>query len=106
MPLASVVLHLPQPDAVLGDRWPRRSRSTPIRLQRDTFPRHLFIRPLRRLPQSFGDAINLQRYVVRLDDYGSQSGFCLAFAKPKRMIAVIIRLGDTYADMFEAKTTS
>jgi pimeloyl-ACP methyl ester carboxylesterase len=53
--------------------------------------------------RSFVDAMNLQRYVVWLHDYGSQFGFRLALSAPERIAGLIIQNGDIYADAFGPK---
>jgi pimeloyl-ACP methyl ester carboxylesterase len=53
--------------------------------------------------QSFVDAMQLDRYVVWLHDYGSQFGFRLALAKPERIAGLIIQNGDIYEDAFGPK---
>ncbi|MGV0744218.1 alpha/beta fold hydrolase [Mycolicibacterium sp. XJ870] len=53
--------------------------------------------------QSFVDALNLDRYVIWLHDYGSQLGFQLAIAEPERVAGLVIQNGDIYEDAFGPK---
>jgi pimeloyl-ACP methyl ester carboxylesterase len=53
--------------------------------------------------QSFVDALQLDRYVIWLHDYGSQFGFRLALAKPERVAGLVIQNGDIYEDAFGPK---
>ncbi|MBO0680712.1 alpha/beta hydrolase [Mycolicibacterium sp. S2-37] len=53
--------------------------------------------------QSFVDAMELDRYVIWLHDYGSQFGFRLAMAHPDRVAGLIIQNGDIYEDAFGPK---
>jgi pimeloyl-ACP methyl ester carboxylesterase len=53
--------------------------------------------------QSFVDALQLDRYVIWLHDYGSQFGFRLAVAKPERVAGLVIQNGDIYEDAFGPK---
>ncbi|WP_328471119.1 alpha/beta hydrolase [Actinoplanes sp. NBC_00393] len=48
--------------------------------------------------QRFVDALGLDRYVVYLQDYGSQHGLRLAMAAPERVAGLIIQNGDIYED--------
>jgi len=52
---------------------------------------------------AFVDAMQLNRYVVWLHDYGSQFGLRLALAKPERVAGLIIQNGDIYEDAFGPK---
>lgn len=51
----------------------------------------------------FVDAINLDRYVIWLHDYGSQFGLRLALSAPGRVAGLIIQNGDIYEDAFGPK---
>jgi pimeloyl-ACP methyl ester carboxylesterase len=53
--------------------------------------------------QAFVDALNLNRYVIWLHDYGSQFGFRLALAAPHRVAGLIVQNGDIYEDGFGPK---
>jgi pimeloyl-ACP methyl ester carboxylesterase len=53
--------------------------------------------------QSFVDALQLDRYVIWLHDYGSQFGLRLALAKPERVAGLVIQNGDIYEDAFGPK---
>jgi pimeloyl-ACP methyl ester carboxylesterase len=53
--------------------------------------------------QSFVDALQLDRYVIWLHDYGSQFGFRLVVAKPERVAGLVIQNGDIYEDAFGPK---
>jgi len=52
---------------------------------------------------TFVDAMQLNRYVIWLHDYGSQFGFRLALANPERVAGLIIQNGDIYEDAFGPK---
>jgi pimeloyl-ACP methyl ester carboxylesterase len=56
-----------------------------------------------RFLQNFVDALNLDRYVVWLHDYGSQFGFRLALHAPERVVGLVIQNGDIYEDAFGPK---
>ena len=53
--------------------------------------------------RSFVEALNLQRYVIWLHDYGSQFGFRLALSAPERVAGLVIQNGDIYEDAFGPK---
>jgi pimeloyl-ACP methyl ester carboxylesterase len=53
--------------------------------------------------QGFADAMDFDRYVIWLHDYGSQFGFRLALAKPEQIAGLIIQNGDIYEDAFGPK---
>jgi pimeloyl-ACP methyl ester carboxylesterase len=53
--------------------------------------------------QSLVDALQLDRYVIWLHDYGSQFGFRLALSKPERVAGLVIQNGDIYEDAFGPK---
>ena len=53
--------------------------------------------------QAFVAAMDFDRYVIWLHDYGSQFGFRLALAKPERVAGLIIQNGDIYEDAFGPK---
>jgi pimeloyl-ACP methyl ester carboxylesterase len=53
--------------------------------------------------QSFVNAMDLERYVLWLHDYGSQFGFRLAMAKPDRVAGLVIQNGDIYEDALGPK---
>jgi pimeloyl-ACP methyl ester carboxylesterase len=53
--------------------------------------------------QDFVDALNLDRYVIWLHDYGSQFGFRLALHAPERVAGLVIQNGDIYEDAFGPK---
>jgi pimeloyl-ACP methyl ester carboxylesterase len=49
------------------------------------------------------EALNLERYVIYLHDYGSQIGLRLAMAAPARVAGLIIQNGDIYEDALGPK---
>lgn len=51
----------------------------------------------------FADALDLQRYVLWLHDYGSQFGLQLAMSAPGRVAGLVIQNGDIYPDDFGPK---
>ena len=53
--------------------------------------------------RSFVDELALSRYAIWLHDYGSQFGFRLALAEPRRVTGLIIQNGDIYEDAFGPK---
>jgi pimeloyl-ACP methyl ester carboxylesterase len=53
--------------------------------------------------RAFVDALNLNRYVIWLHDYGSQFGFRLALSAPDHVAGLIIQNGDIYDDAFGPK---
>lgn len=53
--------------------------------------------------KAFVDALDLDRYVIWLHDYGSQFGFRLALSAPDRVAGLIIQNGDIYEDAFGPK---
>ncbi|MCT7661766.1 alpha/beta fold hydrolase [Mycobacterium deserti] len=53
--------------------------------------------------ERFVHALDLQRYVIWLHDYGSQFGFRLAMAMPQRVAGLVIQNGDIYEDALGPK---
>ncbi|GLZ61377.1 alpha/beta hydrolase [Micromonospora sp. NBRC 107095] len=55
------------------------------------------------LLQRFVDTLGLTRYVIYLQDYGSQFGLRLAMAAPQRVAGLVIQNGDIYPDQHGPK---
>jgi pimeloyl-ACP methyl ester carboxylesterase len=55
--------------------------------------------------QRFTETLRLDRYVVYLQDYGSQFGLRLAMAAPERVAGLVVQNGDIYEDEHGPKYT-
>ncbi|MGI5520477.1 alpha/beta fold hydrolase [Micromonospora sp. CA-259024] len=55
------------------------------------------------LLQRFVETLGLTRYVIYLQDYGSQFGLRLAMAAPQRVAGLVIQNGDIYPDQHGPK---
>jgi pimeloyl-ACP methyl ester carboxylesterase len=87
--------------ALLGDRWrllapdyPGFGYSETPSPDRFSYTFDGYAQFLRR----FVETVGLERYVVYLQDYGSQFGLRLAMAAPERVAGLVIQNGDIYED--------
>ncbi|MFG2099143.1 alpha/beta fold hydrolase [Micromonospora echinaurantiaca] len=55
------------------------------------------------LLRRFAEVLSLTRYVIYLQDYGSQFGLRLAMAAPERVAGLVIQNGDIYPDQHGPK---
>jgi pimeloyl-ACP methyl ester carboxylesterase len=53
--------------------------------------------------RSFAATLGLDRYVLYLQDYGSQFGLRLAMSAPERVAGLVVQNGDIYADQHGPK---
>ncbi|GAA3395836.1 alpha/beta fold hydrolase [Cryptosporangium minutisporangium] len=56
-----------------------------------------------RFLREFTDQLGLERYVIYLQDYGSQFGLRLAMAAPDRVAGLVLQNGDIYEDQHGPK---
>ncbi|MFG1778049.1 alpha/beta fold hydrolase [Micromonospora sp. NPDC049051] len=85
----------------LGDRWRAIAPDHPGFGYSDTPDPHRFAYTFDAyagMLRRFTEVLGLTRYVIYLQDYGSQFGLRLAMAAPQRVAGLVIQNGDIYED--------